>query len=258
MKEEDKLKYLMDFDDDNTYYSDREFITNSMLGRLDKSPQHLQMYLDGHMEVTPALTFGKAFHTMILEPNKLDSDIAVYEGKTRRGKAWDEFSLDNQDKTIISASEWNVINAMSDEIINNPVALDFINTSEKEVVNIWTDEQTGIKCKGKADMVAESENGKILIDIKTTQDASIEAFRRSAWKYGYDRQAAYYMDGFDAVEFWFVVIEKSSPHRIGIYKASDKFIDEGRKKNSMLLDYYHQYFIAKDKKVNEFYFKGEL
>ena len=258
MNEVDKLKTILQFSDDNYYYGDKEYITNSMLSKLNQSPMHLQKYLDGEKDSSPALSFGSAFHTFILEPEKVDT-IVVFEGKTRRGKAWDEFCIDNADKTIITSKEWETITNMSKVILNNEEAIDFIAHSHKEVVNIWDDTTRGIKCKGKVDCTfTASDNRKILVDIKTTKDSSIDSFRRTSWKYGYDRQAAFYMNGFDADEFWFIVIEKESPHRVGIYKASEPFLNEGRNKINTLMDLYHKYFVSKEEKINEFYFKGEL
>ena len=102
------------------------------------------------------------------------------------------------------------------------------------------------------------DDKKVIIDLKTTRDSSPESFRRSAYNYGYDRQAAFYLDGFKADEFWFLVIEKESPYRVGIYKASDEFIEGGRQKNQSLLKKYKEFFIKKVKDINKFYFKGEL
>ena len=73
-------------------------------------------------------------------------------------------------------------------------------------------------------------NEKTLVDIKTTQDSSFYSFKGSAYKYGYDRQSAFYGDGFKAERFIFIVIEKSAPYNIGIYECSAEFIEEGREK----------------------------
>jgi exodeoxyribonuclease VIII len=258
MEDLKRLDTLIDFEDENVYYSDTEYVTNSMLGRLDKSPQHLQIYLEGGKEDSKALSFGKAFHTMVLEPNKLDDTIAVFEGKTRRGKVWDDFSMEHSDKVIISSSEWDTLTSMYNVILKNNAATEFLSQSQKECVNIWQEGLTNLKCKGKADCVIDTGSGKILIDIKTTADASLDVFRRSCWKYGYDRQAAWYLDGFNATEFWFIVIEKTAPYRIGIYKAGDELITEGRKKNRRLVDMYHEYFVTKELNINDYYIKGEL
>lgn len=257
MDEMNKLSLLLKFGDDTEYYSDNEYVTNSMLGLLNKSPQHLLQYMQGAQEGGKALDIGKAFHTMVLEPSKIDNQVVVFEGKTRRGRVWDEFKMENSDKTIISTSEWNMINSMSNILFENEQAITFINSSNHEVVEVW--ENKGINCKGKADMVfTDLDDKKIIIDLKTTRDSSLESFRRSAYNYGYDRQAAFYLDGFNADEFWFLVIEKESPYRVGIYQASEEFIEEGRQKNQNLLERYKEFFVARVKDVNKFYFKGEL
>jgi len=260
MDEMTKLNLLLKFGDDTEYYSDNEYVTNSMLGLLNKSPQHLLRYMQGAQEESKALDIGKAFHTMVLEPSKIDNEVVVFEGKTRRGKVWDEFKMENADKTIVSTSEWNMINNMSNILFENEQAMSFINSSKHEVVEVW--ENKGINCKGKADMVTTSlewiEDKKVIIDLKTTRDSSPESFRRSAYNYGYDRQAAFYLDGFKADEFWFLVIEKEAPYRVGIYKASEEFIESGRQKNQSLLSSYKEFFITRIKDVNKFYFKGEL
>lgn len=258
MEDTKELQDLLRFGEDKEYYSDTEYITNSMLGFLDKSPQNLQMYLDGYRKESKAFGVGSAFHTMVLEPQKLDDEVVVFEGKTRRGKAWDEFSMDNEDKTIISTSEWNMINGMANAVYENKEAIGMINDAEKEVVEVWTDVFTGIKCKGKADMVITKGDKKIVVDLKSTKDSSLDAFRRGCWNYGYDRQAAFYMDGFNADEFWFIVVEKEAPYRLGVYKASEEFIESGRRKQRNLIDMYDRYFVKRELNLNEFYFRGEL
>jgi exodeoxyribonuclease VIII len=256
MNTEDKLKHELALSDDNVYYSDSQFVSNSMLSLLNKSPQHLERMLKGHKEESPALNFGKAFHTVVLEPEKVNTEIAVFEGKARRGKAWDEFKSDNESNTIITEPEYNKILKMRSTLCTPEQSYEFIENSIHEVVNVW--EMLGVNCKGKVDCVYESDNGKILIDVKTTQDSSPEAFKRSAYKYGYHRQAAFYMDGMGADEFWFAVVEKEAPYRAGLYKASDEFLNNGRREIGDLLDKYRKYFVDKSKDINEYYFKGEL
>ena len=256
MEANDRLKAELIFCDDDKYYADREYVSNSMLSLLNKSPQHLQRLLDGHKEETPALNFGSAFHTYVLEPKKWNIDVAIYEGKTRRGKAWDEFQEQHPSKTIINKSEHQKIVDMRRTLCTPEDNYDFIENSLHEVVKVW--EMQGVKCKGKVDCVYEKDGKKIIIDVKTTQDASPEGFRRSAYKYGYHRQASFYVDGFGADEFWFAVVEKDSPYRVGLYQASEDFINNGRDEISTLLETYKEYFIDKTKQVQNYYFKGEL
>jgi len=257
------LRKELEFTDDDKYYADKEYVSNSMLSLLNKSPQHLQMHLNGVKQETPALNFGKAFHTIVLEPQKIDTDIAVFDGKTRRGKVWEDFKITNQSKTIITESEYNKILLMRKELVSPVDTYDFIEESEHEVVRIWemanNSEDGGIiKCKGKVDCIYKSDNTKVLIDVKTTQDSSPDAFKRTAYKYGYHRQCAFYLHGFDADEFWFAVVEKEAPYRTALYKASEEFIERGRQEISDLLTKYSEYFINKNKDIKSYYFKGEI
>ena len=261
------LRKELEFLEDAKYYADKEYVTNSMLSLLNKSPQHLQMYFNGVKQETPALNFGKAFHTVVLEPQKVDNEIAIFDGRSRRGKVWEEFLSINEGKTIITESEYNKILLMRKELVTPTETWELIEESEHEVVRIWdmensTEKGDIVKCKGKVDCVYTkpigSKNVKVLVDVKTTQDCSPEAFKRTAYRYGYHRQAAFYLYGFNADEFWFAVVEKEAPYRTALYKASEEFIQRGREEISELLNKYTEYFIRKDKHVKEYYFKGEI
>ena len=72
-------------------------------------------------------------------------------------------------------------------------------------------------------------------DIKTTTCGTIEAFAKSAEKYGYDRQAAFYLDSVGAKKFVFVVLCKTKENTIFIITCEKSFIEQGRKKYKKLL-----------------------
>ena len=152
----------------------------------------------------------------------------------------------NKDKDIITEIEFECIKGMENAFFGNEEIVDLL-VGKKEVPMVWEDSLSSIKCKGKVDII----NNNTIVDIKTTQDASFEGFRRSAYKYGYNRQASYYLDGFGAKEFIFVVIEKKAPYNIGVYHCSDDFIDSGRKEYSDLLMKYKKYFIDGSPNNNE-------
>jgi len=212
-----------------------------MLGKLKVSPKELVRYFEKGSPTTSAMTFGRAFHLAILEPEVFSEQVAIYDGKTKRGKAWDEFSETNKGKDIITEIEFECIKGMETALVGNEEIIEFL-VGKKEVAMVWEDSLSSVRCKGKVDIL----NGNTIVDIKTTQDASFEAFRRSAYKYGYNRQAAFYLDGFGAKEFVFIVIEKKAPYNIGVYHCSDDFIESGRNEYSSLLMDYKKYFIDSD------------
>jgi len=252
----DTLKTELILSDDEKYYADREHVSNSMLSLLNKSPQHLQKLLDGHQEETPALIFGSAFHTYVLEPEKWKQDVAIYDGKTRRGKAWDEFKeeYDKDANCILLQNEYDDLKCMQDVIMSNAECQELLYGGKNEAVSCWEDEDSGVFCKGKADKVKKD----CVIDLKTTSSGELHSFKGSAYKYGYNRQSAFYMDGFNKNKFIFIVIEKSSPYNLYIYDCSDQFVESGREEYKYLLDVYREYFIDEIKVPSQYYYKGLL
>jgi len=253
----DFSKYIKNFDSDSIYYGDKNFITNSQLGKLAHSPAKLEHYRKYGQEDTNALLFGRAFHQNILEPEKYKEQVISYDG-TRRGKAWEEFKSSNSDKTIITKGEERSLIKMRDKLYSIPRVVGLLSGGKSEIVSCWEDNDTGVYCKGKADYYKDENGRKILVDIKTTQDHTQRSFMGSCYKYGYDRQSAFYMDGFGADEFWFIVIEKTEPFDVGIYMCSDEFVEYGRSKYKELLNIYDSYFIKQEKEINDYYVESIL
>jgi hypothetical protein len=85
-----------------------------------------------------------------------------------------------------------------------------------EVSITWTDEDTGIRCKGRLDRLVTFEDGSWLIpDLKTTRDARRRAFTRQVLAFGYHIKAAFYCRGLRAngaerVQFSWIAVEKDA------------------------------------------------
>ena len=252
----DLTKFIDKFAQDEAYYRDYMFITNSQMGHLKKSPLAYQKYRKYGMPDTNALIFGRAFHWAILEPEKFEEKTHIFDGKVRRGKAWDEFKeeYDKDANCILLQSEYNNLKCMQDVIMSNSECQELLYGGKNEAVSCWEDEDSGVFCKGKADKVKKD----FVIDLKTTASGEFHSFKGSAYKYGYNRQSAFYMDGFNKRNFIFIVIEKSSPYNLYIYECSDNFIDSGREEYKQLLKTYKEYFIDEAKVPSQYYYKGIL
>tara|TARA_R110002020_G_scaffold463245_1_gene683240 strand:- start:581 stop:1354 length:774 start_codon:yes stop_codon:yes gene_type:complete len=242
-------KIIKKFASDEVYYSDYSFVTNSQLGLINRSPATYQYYRDNPSArpITKALNFGRAFHMCMLEHDKYKKEVVVEPDVNKRTKAgkeeYQKFIESNKGMTILSVDENESLKGMRKKLTSSLEADELLSGGLSEQVNIWNDLDNHVSCKGKADYW--NKDKRILVDIKTTQDSSPGGFRGSAYKYGYDRQAAFYLDGFNADEFWFIVIEKSPPYNMAIYCCSPEFLDGGREKYKSLLDTYNYYFIQK-------------
>jgi len=244
-------KFISKLGNDSFYYSDYEFVTNSQLGLIKKDVRTYKMMRDNpelNKETLPMI-FGRAYHVAMLEPNEFNKKVLVFNSATRTTKGYKDFKADNLNApTIILQKEYDKIMYMCDVLFGHSEVRDLLQVEgEREIANAWKDEDTGVFCKGKADY----RNGKTLIDLKTTGDGSFYGFSNSCKKYGYDRQSAFYMDGFGCDEFLFITQEKERPYNVSVFYASDEFIERGRQEYKHLLGVYKKFFIDNEEVVED-------
>lgn len=191
-------------------------VSKSVLDKIARSPLHCRAYLDGERtEPTPAMLLGTAVHTAILEPERFDAEYAVFEGdrRTTAGKqAYAE--LVSRGKSIISASDADVISSMSAAVRAHPVASALLRNGSAEQSVFWTDPMTGLECKCRPDWW---RTDNIVVDVKTTEDASPASFAKSVAGFRYHVQAAHYQAGTQAERFVFIAVEKKAPYAVAVY-----------------------------------------
>jgi exodeoxyribonuclease VIII len=156
----------------------------------------------------------------------------------------------NDGKTIISADEHAQACGMRDAVMAHPAARGLLTTvpGRAELSAYWRDAETGVLCRCRPDFWRADG---ILVDLKTTDDASPEEFGRSVLKWRYHVQAAMYLDGtraaaeqgggleliadpeqgegFAAIpeHFLFIVVEKKPPHAVAVYKLDAMSLQHG-------------------------------
>ena len=215
----------------NKEYHNTQAIGKSMLFNMAKSPAYYKYKLE-NKEETDAMTFGSAFHKLVLEPNEFNEEYAVLskiDKRTTIGKAqFAQFELDNLNKTIISYADFNIMQEMNYSLMQNKFAMELINNSKHETSHFWIDSKTGLNCKCRPDM--DHLKSKLIIDLKTCNNADTDTFSRDCLKYGYHLQAAHYLDSFKnlSYQFMFLCIEKKPPYSINILIADEEFIAQGK------------------------------
>jgi exodeoxyribonuclease VIII len=211
----------------------------SALKHLTRTPAHYQEAIQNPLPQTTAMLVGSAFHALVLEPVFFPARYAVapagIDRRTKAGKeAFAEFEASATDKTILTADQDNTVRQMAAAVSRHPTASRLLSMcGQRELSIAWTDEETGIPCKCRIDAYAKT-NG-LVIDLKTSDDASLAAFSRTCAKYGYHAQSAFYLDGLlnagaYSSKFIFVVAEKSAPYAVAVYLADKDMIDAGRLK----------------------------
>lgn len=95
------------------------------------------------------------------------------------------------------------------------------------------DAKTGVYCRIRPDFLRIDDG--MIVDLKTSIDASAKGFRSSIQKFGYSFQAAMYSAGFEAItgeplqHFLFAVVEKSPPFAAAVYRLDETALAVGRK-----------------------------
>ena len=234
MKEDEKMTEVE--------YRRAKGINKSTLWELRKSPAHYQWALKHQQEDTPALRLGRAIHSAILTPKPFTMDFAElpdWDLRTKSGKeARDQFMAALPDGvTPMKRDEMQTVYAMRKSFRGSSEAKALIKHSRREKPLFWTDKETGLLCKCRVDSVSSSA----AVDIKTATDGSARAFQRDAIKYGYHVQAAHYLAGIEAElgwrpEWYFIVIEKTEPFAVHIFKAGADFLEYGAYERGRLLE----------------------
>lgn len=226
---------------ENADYHRHSAVSKSHLDLVARSPLHYwARYVDPNRvepEPTPAMLLGTAVHTHVLELDAWDQRyIAAPEGIDRRTKAgkeeWAAFEAQAAGRSVISRADAELVMAIGRAVHGHPAAAYLLNQSgQAETTHMWTDEATGLQCKCRPDWLLD--DGSLIVDLKTTEDASPAGFRKSIANFRYHVQAAWYLDGLERAtgkrpeQFLFVAVEKKPPHAVAVYAADVEMVAAG-------------------------------
>jgi|10_taG_2_1085330.scaffolds.fasta_scaffold00341_30 exodeoxyribonuclease VIII len=224
----------------------------------EKSPQHMMYGMTNPTDQTPAMKLGTAAHAAILQPvefvkryattgqcvakTKSKGTRCTYDGKQRIGGKWycgrHAEDVDGDDLIALDRDDFHKCLAMRDAVHSHPTASVLLQSGLSELSAVWRDPEFGVRCKARIDHLAP--DGSILVDIKTTYDASPEFFTRRIFTSGYYLQAAHYLTAVNVHDipadlYAIVAVENEPPHAVVVYQLDEEAIDAGRKELRPLL-----------------------
>lgn len=201
-------------------------------------------------EPTPDMEFGTLFHSLLLggdadfhtapeyypapESAKKDAPIINKEWNWN-AKHCQQWRTDHLDKPIIprhgpNSSAW--LKAMQMKTEEHPLAKGLISQLIPEVSLFARHAEHPILCKGRPDGIIFSGDRTVVVEVKTTRDASTAAFSREILKRGYYKKAAWYRMllkqlKIAPVEYWFIAVEKKDRPRVNVRRLTDRAMDKG-------------------------------
>lgn len=209
----------------NDDYHASNGISKSGLSLFAKCPEqyHWKHILGNRDEEKSHFGTGKAFHTATTEPDKFDNEFVVAPDLNKNSNAYKDWASQNSDRQILNVKDYDVVMGMSSKIRRHTIAKNLLADGIAEASIYAIDEITGELVKVRPDWIS---GGDIMVDLKSTTDASAGKFFRDMFSYGYHLQAGMYPEVFNWVkpgaitDFVFIVVEKTAPYSIGIYRAS--------------------------------------
>ena len=247
-------------DKNEKYHNNKDYISASGLKKIKQSPLH---FIEEEKKETEAMTFGSAYHTLILEPEKFDKkyyvfdeteilQILISEGSqkprgTNKYKEWYQIEMDKAaGKELIELPAFHLLESMKKRLFSHRYVKSLLTNGEAEK-SIYT--TIGLEVGGSVNVKIRpdylKQNKRIIVDLKTTSDASVNGFPRNAAEYDYHIQSALYTDIMELIEgksmpweFFFIAQEKTRPFAFNIFLASPQFQSQGRYEYEKLLTLY--------------------
>lgn len=180
----------------------------------------------------------------IKKSGKVDEIAATIRAAGVDLQMWSEIKAHyeglNTGKIILPEDDFYRLINMRDAVMAHPAASYLMNLPGKAEQSVyWTDPKTGVLCRCRPDRWTENN---IVVDLKTTNDASPEGFAKSIYNWRYHVQDVMYRDGIKIASgsepsFVFLAVEKDACVVNGAAKGVAVYVLDDESRAAGLKDY---------------------
>jgi PDDEXK-like domain of unknown function (DUF3799) len=229
------------------YHANLTMISRSMLADFRANSAYFNArYIAGTIPApkpTPQMELGTLVHTLVLQPEmweRLKPTPKVDKRTTHGREVWNNFMLvwsEDSRYTIVDGELYEQAKPIAAAVLAHDEASQLLALEgPTEHAVFWTDEETGLKCKSLRDKATPG----ILIDLKTSKDASPLGFAKAADNFGYDSQAQFYSEGHfeltgERCLFYFIAVETSPPFSVGVHQLDEAWLEAAAEENHAAL-----------------------
>lgn len=231
---------------DEAEYHRHPALSQSQAKTLLRAPALYLWERDNPREHRDVFDIGHAAHSKVLG---VGAEVVAIDVDSRRGKAWTEPADEAraEGKVPLLRKDADAVDAMAEAVLAHPLARAILESEGRAEQSLfWTDEETGVDCRGRIDWLTATADGRpFLADLKTTASAAPDDFGRSVHTYGYGLQDRWYTAGFHAATgqdaaFAFICVEKTAPHLVTVGSIDDTARDIGERQMRDALDLYRR------------------
>lgn len=186
---------------------------------------------------SPSMIIGLCVETLLWQRQRFDEKFVVepkdFNPRTTEGKAWKKAQAG---KHILDAETLTLCENAAQGLLRKPHIAELLASGRSQVPAFSPFSYGGtVQCKALIDWIPNGFN--CLCDLKTTRSARKEDFSKDIAEYGYDVQAAFYLDVYKAATgddartmFAFIVVENTPPHEAAVYVLDPEDVGRGRAK----------------------------
>lgn len=213
--------------------------SSTMGKQILKSPAHLRYYLDSPRQEKAAFDFGHVVHNGVLGVGLEVVVLDFPDWRTNAAKDARKAAYAAGDIPMLPP-EYATAQAAVKAVKEHPLAGPLFEGGHPEVSAFAQDPVTGLWLRARVDY---AHSGR-LVDLKTTNDGAPREFSRSASKFGYRLQDAFYRyvwelaTGEPIEQFLFVTVEKSAPHLVDVHAGDDLWREFGKMDVRRAIDTY--------------------
>ncbi len=232
-------------------YRSIDAVSASDLKNMQRSPAYAHMRASTS---SPAMEWGTAVHTAILEPDTLDAryahdpekpGVGGYPAGWRNTKAYKEAKADlisgDGIEGVLTAQQLVDLESIRRKVERNKIGSKLHELGGmREASGVWYDEEFGLWRKVRPDWLIEAAG--MVVDVKTARDHRPEPFRRACKQYGYHISSAYYLDTLTELSesttyehYVFLVVASDAPYEVKSYTLDEDSMEQGRHEYRKLL-----------------------
>lgn len=220
-----------------TDYNAHPGLRSSDLKLLLRSGLHFKAAIDSKDEKdqTAPQRLGELIHGAVLEPDYFlprfvvspDCDKRTVAGKKEHADFLKSLPVD---AICLNSEELAKVNSITENVRNHPTCSKIFDTGSAEVSGFATDD-LGLIRKIQPDW--RRDDG-IIVDLKTTKDASPRGFQRAVIEYKYALQAAYYLETANLIEpnkyhsWLWIAVENEPPYAVAVYQLDENSLTLAR------------------------------
>lgn len=238
---------------EDQYHGDSRALAQSGAQLILKAPAKFRWSQDHPEPPKDVFDFGSAAHSLVLGIGPKITVVEVEVTATRNGRkvkiiadnmmfraAQEEAErIRKRGEIPLLPADYEHVVAMADRLSEHRLAMELLSEGRAEVSAYAQDPDTGVMMRGRFDWLGP----QTITDYKTASSADPDEFVRHAINYGYDLQAAWYLDlaelcGHPVSGFAHIVQEKQPPYIVTVVVLPPELIDRGHRLKRRALEMY--------------------